>query len=255
MLKRVGVAAFARLLALRARCRCSRVGTSRREQSPPASERRHCSQRDCSQRPKLLFLLAGQSNMAGRGPLETSSARAPVAAAWCFSQRTHTWEPSAADPLHSDKPEKAGVGPGLSFARLIAEAVPSVAASGVGLVPCAWGSSELSRWLPEGDLHREALRRASAALHTAGAGARFAGILWHQGESDCGSEELAGAHAAGAATALQALRDGLGDPALPVVLGEVSLSPFLESRPICRICHAAAHFCHMYRTRHFWPPI
>ena len=178
-----------------------------------------------------------------------------MAAAWCFSQRTHTWEPSAADPLHSDKPEKAGVGPGLSFARLIAEAVPSVAASGVGLVPCAWGSSELSRWLPEGDLHREALRRASAALHTAGAGARFAGILWHQGESDCGSEELAGAHAAGAATALQALRDGLGDPALPVVLGEVSLSPFFESQPICRICHAAAHFCHMYRTRHFWPPI
>ena len=86
-----------------------------------------------------LFVLAGQSNMAGRAALP-SDIEASDPAIRCFTQcaGSEAWTP-AADPLHADKPEKAGVGPGLPFARELRRAEPSL---GIGLVSCAWGGSE-----------------------------------------------------------------------------------------------------------------
>ena len=64
-----------------------------------------------------LFLLAGQSNMAGRGEVEAQD-RATHPRIWMLD-RHGQWVP-AADPLHFDKPV-AGVGPGLAFARVLVE--------------------------------------------------------------------------------------------------------------------------------------
>ena len=65
-------------------------------------------------RPVHMFLLAGQSNMSGRGELpdvpEEKDERLLVLGS------DGTWK-TAQHPLHYDKPEKAGVGPGLAFAR------------------------------------------------------------------------------------------------------------------------------------------
>ena len=62
-----------------------------------------------------MFLLAGQSNMAGRGAL-------PSATEECEGLLVlgpdGAWK-TAQHPLHYDKPEKAGVGPGLAFAQAV----------------------------------------------------------------------------------------------------------------------------------------
>ena len=61
-----------------------------------------------------LYLLVGQSNMAGRAPVDSMS---KVINAQIFMlDKNNNWVP-ATDPVHFDKPGVAGVGPGISFAR------------------------------------------------------------------------------------------------------------------------------------------
>lgn len=70
-----------------------------------------------SEGPIAMFLLAGQSNMAGRGEIVESVDNPRI-----LATTDGTWN-VARHPLHNDKPEKAGVGPGLSFARSIVAGV------------------------------------------------------------------------------------------------------------------------------------
>ena len=60
-----------------------------------------------------IFLLIGQSNMAGRGRLEEVSA---LQDPQIFMFRDGRWI-VAEEPLHTDKPDIAGVGLGMSFCR------------------------------------------------------------------------------------------------------------------------------------------
>jgi len=132
-----------------------------------------------------LFLLAGQSNMAGRGKVEAIDKE--------FDSRLLTldrkgkWVP-AVDPIHFDKPGIAGVGLGKTFAKQYAAAHPGVV---VGLIPCAVGGSPISSWQPGGyhastksHPYDAALKRTQIALNHG----RLKGVLWHQGESDCRPE-------------------------------------------------------------------
>src|SRR5262245_33767010 len=66
-----------------------------------------------------LYLLIGQSNMAGRGTVEEQDKR-PHPRVLMFTKE-NTWAP-AVDPLHFDKPAAAGVGLGSSFGRAMADA-------------------------------------------------------------------------------------------------------------------------------------
>jgi hypothetical protein len=69
-----------------------------------------------------LFLLIGQSNMAGRGAIEEQD---KVVHPRVFVQtRDLSWAP-ALDPLHFDKPRLAGVGLGSTFGRVVADAHPA----------------------------------------------------------------------------------------------------------------------------------
>ena len=81
-----------------------------------------------------LYLLVGQSNMAGRGVVEEQD-KTPHARVLMLSKEGK-WVP-AIDPMHFDKPA-AGVGLGKTFGQLIAEANPGVT---IGLIPCAVGGS------------------------------------------------------------------------------------------------------------------
>src|SRR5690606_3606365 len=69
-----------------------------------------------------LYLLIGQSNMAGRAPVEDVD-REIHPRVFSFNQE-RKWVP-AVDPLHSDR-VNAGVGLGSSFARAMADAQPEV---------------------------------------------------------------------------------------------------------------------------------
>ena len=135
-----------------------------------------------AKRKRILVLLAGQSNMAGRGEVDTED-REEIPGLMMMN-RELKWVP-AIEPVTADRPF-AGVGPGRTFGRLLLEANPGCT---VGLVPVAVGGTPISAWKrgahsPWNENERpydDAVRRAKAALEQ---GDRFAVVLWHQGETD-----------------------------------------------------------------------
>ncbi len=165
--------------------------------------------------PVDLFLLIGQSNMAGRGVVEARD-QVPIAGVFSFNKEK-AWVP-AVDPIHFDRPDRTGVGLGRSFAATLIELK---AAKSVGLIPAAFGGSALQEWVP-GTLHyTNAVERVKAALAGAGPGARLRGILWHQGEADANEEERAVTYRIRFAKMIAALRKDLGAELVPVVVGQL----------------------------------
>ena len=164
-----------------------------------------------SQKDRQLFLLIGQSNMAGRGVIEAQD-REPIPRVFTLTKDLQ-WAP-AIDPLHFDKPDIAGVGIGRSFAKTLLQADPNAS---IGLIPAAFGGTSLEEWKPDGKLYTDAVRRAREAMKSG----RLRGILWHQGENDSDHEDDARSYRTRFAAMIGRLRADLGAPDLPVVVGEL----------------------------------
>jgi len=163
-----------------------------------------------------LFLLVGQSNMAGRGPV-TDADKIPHPRVLMLN-KAGEWVP-AVDPLHFDKPA-AGVGLGRTFADAVAAATPGVT---IGLIPCAVGGSPIDAWTPgyfyqptQSHPWDDALHRAKLALPAG----TLKGILWHQGESDA-NRELAPAYAAKLIALIARMRAELNAPTVPFIVGQL----------------------------------
>ena len=167
-----------------------------------------------------IFLLIGQSNMAGRGRLgEVPVLTHPQA----FLFRKGGWIP-AAEPLHTDKPEIAGVGLGMSFA---VELIEGAGIAPIGLVPCAVGGTPLRRWMPGADLYERAVSVVQSALENGD----LKGILWHQGEGDSGNHNDAASYGERFRDMVRSLRSTLSAEGVPVIAGE--LGPFLSNHKGC----------------------
>lgn len=132
-----------------------------------------------------IVILAGQSNMAGRGiptPADTNAHPRVV-----MMNKDGKWVPCK-DPIHYDK-RTAGVGPGKTFAEALAETDPSIT---VGVVPCAVGGTSIGLWVPDAEisplgrvnLFSNMVFRANKAMEQG----TLTAILWHQGESDLSQE-------------------------------------------------------------------
>ncbi len=125
-----------------------------------------------------LFLLIGQSNMAGRGEILVPDSLSGVYSL----DKENNWV-TAKDPLHFDK-KYAGVGPGLMFAKEIRKVFPDYR---IGLIPCAVGGTSISKWMPgacDEATGKYPYDDMIARLKTALKQGRLRGILWHQGEGD-----------------------------------------------------------------------
>jgi len=117
-----------------------------------------------------VFLLIGQSNMAGRGTVEADDL-VPDPRVLMLTKDL-AWVP-AVDPLHYDKPGRIGTGLGKTFGLVVAEARPGTV---IGLVPAAFGGSSLDEWAPGQPHYVNAVARAKEALkHGRLAGIRRAG--------------------------------------------------------------------------------
>lgn len=159
-----------------------------------------------------LFLLIGQSNMAGRGkPLEEQDAT-PHARVLVFDKQ-RAWVP-AIDPLHFDKPKVVGVGLGTTFGKTVAEARPEIS---IGLIPAAFGGSPIADWAKGARHYTVAVERAKAALKDG----TLAGILWHQGESDSDPAKAA-LYQAKLDQLVKDLRAELESPNVPFIVGTLS---------------------------------
>jgi len=156
-----------------------------------------------------LFLLIGQSNMAGRGVVEAQD-RVPHPGVFMLTKEL-AWVP-AVDPMHFDKPERIGTGLGRTFGIELAKSDPAAV---IGLVPAAFGGSALAEWAPGQPHYVNALARAKEALRHG----RLTGILWHQGESDSSAEKSV-LYAERFAQMIAQLRVDLGAQDVPVIVGE-----------------------------------
>lgn len=120
-----------------------------------------------------LFLLVGQSNMAGRGEVAEQDMKPHSRV--LMLDKSGKWVP-AIDPMHFDK-SAAGVGLGKTFGQLVANANPKLA---VGLIPCAVGGSPIDVWSP-GEFYAQtkshpwddSMERAAIALKSG----KLAGIV------------------------------------------------------------------------------
>lgn len=163
-----------------------------------------------------VFLMMGQSNMAGRGdPAEV----APLPSTHAFVLRNGRWQPMT-EPLNIDRPIKfagqmgthSGIGPAASFAAAYAAHYQE----DIGLVPCADGGTSLDEWAPDGQLFLNAYYMAKLAANVG----TLTGILWHQGEAESSDPVLAATYEARFLRMMTALQDRLHTQ-LDIVVGEL----------------------------------
>ena len=177
---------------------------------------------------KQIFILSGQSNMAGRGgvckdhhhhnhqywdkvvPPECQ----PHQDIFRFSAKLH-WE-QAHEPLHADIDSKkvCGVGPGMSFANMVRQKMRVV----VGLVPCAVGGTSITRWGRGEVLYENMVKRAKESVKDGG---EIKGLLWYQGESDTSDIHDAEVYQGNMEKLIENVREDLGLPSLPIVMASI----------------------------------
>jgi len=173
------------------------------------------------------FVLAGQSNMSGRGSLEAlePSERSEVSAVDLYGN-DGKWK-KAIEPIDSaadqvdivSEDHSAAVGPGLFFAR----AMKPTEKTPVALIPCAKGGSSIGRW--KRSQKRDTLY-GSCLARIREADRRVAGILWYQGETDADrSADIAGKWSEHFRALVTSFRRDLGNPRLPVVFVQIAERP------------------------------
>jgi hypothetical protein len=158
--------------------------------------------------------MIGQSNMAGRGDFgQVKPIRNPL----CYMLRMGRWQPMC-EPVNPDRAIFDGkFRSGISLAASFADSYARSNQRPVGLIPCADGGTKLEQWMPGQILYDHALMQAKLAMRTS----RLVAILWHQGESDCQSDADVAAYKQRFIRIVTQLRQDLGMPELPVILGEI----------------------------------
>jgi len=161
-----------------------------------------------------VYLLAGQSNMAGRGDIDSLSKQTD--ARLLMLNKNNEWV-LATDPVHFDKPV-AGVGPAIAFAKEMLKVNPAIK---IGLVPAAVGGSSIKVWQQDSSFigvhpFNDAVARTKLAMKTG----VLKGVLWHQGESD-NSPQGAETYIDKLSVLISLLRTEFNNESLPFVAGEL----------------------------------
>lgn len=174
-----------------------------------------------------IYLLMGQSNMAGRGIVEPEDT---LTHPRVFMLDKDTSWVLAQNPIHFDK-SIAGTGLGLTFGKIMAEENPEVK---IGLVPCAKGGSSINQWFPD-SIHQatnsypynEMVAKSKKVLLEG----TLKGILWHQGEADTNSETDIENYPGKFNAMIDLLKSDLEIQSVPIVIGVIG-DFFTERRPL-----------------------
>lgn len=159
-----------------------------------------------------VFLLMGQSNMAGGIPGDqlTEEDRTPVPG--IVIRRGKGWIPGA-HPIHLGG-KKNGFGLGLPFAIEYRKRHPGVT---VGLVPCASGGKRIDLLRKGSNLYRAAMGKSKLAREMG----TIKGVLWHQGESDTVTDERTDSYEEKLHQLIADVRTDLDIPELPFIVGNL----------------------------------
>src|SRR5688500_9897647 len=163
-----------------------------------------------------IFVMAGQSNMAGRGVVEAQDTLSHPRIITINQANKFVF---AKEPLHFYEPALTGLDCGLSFAKkLITEIDSSIT---ILLVPTAVGGSSTQQWLGD-SLHRNVKLQSNFRSKVAFSRKHgiIKGILWHQGESDTESNLIPG-YEERLEKLFEQLRSYTGVPDLPLFIGKL----------------------------------
>ncbi|KAH6813413.1 carbohydrate esterase [Perilla frutescens var. frutescens] len=164
-----------------------------------------------------IFILSGQSNMAGRGGIDKHKRWDGVVPPECAPDSEKIfrldaqlrWE-VAREAIHYDIDTKktCGVGPGMSFANAVKDRVGVI-----GLVPCAIGGTAIKQWARGEHLYENMVKRAKAAAH----GGEITALLWYQGESDTSAQHQVDTYKENMERLIHNVRADLNLPNLPII--------------------------------------
>tara|TARA_R110002072_G_scaffold238769_2_gene396179 strand:+ start:20661 stop:21419 length:759 start_codon:yes stop_codon:yes gene_type:complete len=128
--------------------------------------------------PDLVFLLIGQSNMAGRAALEDGDEK-PIANVLLLDDKGK-WIP-ATNPLNRFATDRKvlsmqRISPGAGFAHEMSAKLPGTT---IGLIHNARGGTKIEQWGKGQNLYVHTIKRLSTIRNL-----KIDGVLWHQGEGN-----------------------------------------------------------------------
>ena len=172
-----------------------------------------------------IFMMAGQSNMAGRGAIE---AQDRILNNRILTINSENKVIVAKQPIHFYEPSRAGLDCGLSFGTEMLKKVPDNVS--ILLVPTAVGASSISQWITD-ETHRGVtlFSNFSKRLKVSLKHGIMKGILWHQGESDAAEPKIQ-AYQGNLKILFDRFRKVAGNKSLPIVMGKLgSFYPMQEN--------------------------
>lgn len=163
-----------------------------------------------------IFLMAGQSNMAGRGWVE---AQDTVPNKRVFSIDSEGRLLYAKEPLNLFEPSYAGLDCGVSFARSLLKEIPSKI--NILVIHTAVGGSNIKQWIDD-STHRNVklLSNFKEKVAIAKKYGTIKGIIWHQGESDANSKRIP-LYQKNLEILFETFRTIIGNDQLPIIMGEL----------------------------------
>ncbi len=181
-----------------------------------------------------VFILAGQSNMAGRGIVEPQDT--------ITHPRILTIDSlgriiRAKEPLHFYEPNLVGLDCGLSLGKRLVSYLS--ANDTILIIPTAVGGSSMSQWL--GDSLYRNVKLLSNFKEKVAIGQKYGeikAIFWHQGESDA-NERSIGAYPAKIPQLLGTFRSIVQNYSLPISMGE--LGSYSNNNDYWQMVNAAIH--------------
>lgn len=160
-----------------------------------------------------IYLLIGQSNMAGRAAFSKDDAE-PIPHCYLLNG-SDQWE-AAKNPLNRYSTIRKDLkfqkmSPGYTFAKTMLEKQKGIT---IGLVANAKGGTKIAQWGKGTEFYTEAVKRVKEAQKTG----TLKGILWHQGEGD---SRRSSTYLKSLEKLISDLRKDLDVPQLPFIAGQV----------------------------------
>jgi len=167
-----------------------------------------------------VFILAGQSNMAGRGLVEPKDT--------ISNQRILTINKDnqivfAKEPLHFYEPSMTGLDCGLSFAKKLIEKFPD--SISILIIPTAVGGTSISQWIGDSLFRNvQLLSNFKEKVEFGNKHGIIKAILWHQGEND-GNQNDVRNYKFKLSKLFTEFRKIVGNDTLPILIGELGIFP------------------------------
>ena len=164
-----------------------------------------------------IYLVIGQSNMAGRAAIREED-EGFIEHGYLFTGDVTTPWVLATNPLNRYSTIRKDMkmqrlGPSFAFLRSMASEPYE---GEIGLVMNARGGTKIVQWLPETGYFQEAIKQTHEALKYG----KLKGVIWHQGEGDWHPIRV-DLYLGRLEILINAIREEFDDPTIPFIVGQL----------------------------------